>query len=572
MVNKRKYIYIGGFKMSVKPSLQEKLAKLRSVFVSQFPERQRQLKQHLEALQSQIGSTEQFKSLQTLHLTLHSLKGTAASFGFNDLANLSEQGETLAQKALDKQEILAYIKQLAQVVEHLQVELSKPSQQVSLTTDTQGNFTETLVQESTGASFGKLPLVYLCDDEPDQLSYLAEQLQSFGFRVQHFNTTESLRSAVLEQEPDAIIMDVQFPNGQTAGTEELLNLTKLTSKLIPSIVLSGHDDFNSRLSAVRAGAEAYFIKPARSLDLATSLDNLIAEPSEENLRILIVDDEPVAANYHSEILASAGMRTYTINQPNEILDALRKFNPDLVLVDIYMPGCDGIEMSRLIRQIPEYYSLPLVFLSSESKRDKQFYAMQVGVEGFITKPVIPEELITNVTLSAKRMRALRGLMVKDSLTGLYNHTTTSELKTAALQQAKRDSESLVMAMLDLDYFKRVNDTYGHMAGDKVLIALARLLKKNLRTSDVIGRFGGEEFVVLLKNTSLSEAEITLNNLREDFAKLVFVSGEHQFNVTFSAGLSAFPQCTTAVQLRLAADAALYKAKELGRNQIVISKG
>lgn len=129
-----------------------------------------------------------------------------------------------------------------------------------------------------------------------------------------------------------------------------------------------------------------------------------------------------------------------------------------------------------------------------------------------------------------------------------------------------------MVMLDLDYFKRVNDTYGHMAGDKVLIALARLLKKNLRTSDVIGRFGGEEFVVLLKNTSLSEAEITLNNLREDFAKLVFVSGEHQFNVTFSAGLSAFPQCTTAVQLRLAADAALYKAKELGRNQIVISKG
>ena len=242
-----------------------------------------------------------------------------------------------------------------------------------------------------------------------------------------------------------------------------------------------------------------------------------------------------------------------------------------MLVDMYMPVCNGAELAAIVRQIPEYVGLPIVFLSTETNAQKQFSAMEAGVDGFITKPVIPAELVSAVALRAERMRTLRGLMARDSLTGLYNHTTTTEILVSSLAHAVRQQEKLVMVMLDLDAFKNVNDTYGHMAGDQVIVALARLLKHRLRNTDVIGRYGGEEFALLLKDISSDTAEKLVNELREDFSKIIFNAGQQQFTCTFSAGISMYPSCNRAEELRMAADAALYQAKAKGRNQVVVSK-
>jgi diguanylate cyclase (GGDEF)-like protein len=197
--------------------------------------------------------------------------------------------------------------------------------------------------------------------------------------------------------------------------------------------------------------------------------------------------------------------------------------------------------------------------------------MEVGVEGFITKPVVPEELVSSVALRAERMRTLRGLMARDSLTGLYNHTTTTEMLVSSLAYAVRQKEKLVMVMLDLDAFKSVNDSHGHMAGDQVIVALSRLLKHRLRNTDVIGRYGGEEFALLLKDISSDTAEKLVNELREDFSKIIFSAGKQQFTCTLSAGISMYPSCSRAEDLRMAADAALYQAKSQGRNQVVVSR-
>ncbi len=155
------------------------------------------------------------------------------------------------------------------------------------------------------------------------------------------------------------------------------------------------------------------------------------------------------------------MVVHQIHSPAQIFDALKQFNPDLMLIDMYMPVCNGAELAALVRQVPEYVGLPIVFLSTETNAQKQFNAMQAGVEGFITKPVVPDELVASVILRAERMRTLRSLMARDSLTGLYNHTTTTEMLVSSLAHAKRQQESLVMVMIDLDAFKNVNDTYAY---------------------------------------------------------------------------------------------------------------
>lgn len=228
------------------------------------------------------------------------------------------------------------------------------------------------------------------------------------------------------------------------------------------------------------------------------------------------------------------------------------------------------ELASIIRQQPEHLGLPIIYLSSETDSQKQISAMSAGVEAFLTKPVQPEELVSAVRLRAERLRLLRSLMTRDSMTGLYNHSTTTELINKNLAQAHRDNSQHAMAMIDIDHFKQVNDTHGHLAGDQVIITLARLLKSRLRLSDIIGRYGGEEFVVLLKGINAEKAATLIDSLREDFALVDFHAGEVPFRCTFSAGISSFPAQPSTESLRLSADQALYRAKHHGRNQVVIS--
>ncbi|WP_114416602.1 GGDEF domain-containing response regulator [Marinospirillum perlucidum] len=559
-----------------KSTLQEKIARLRASFVSQLPKRLEEAQQHLQLLKAdpcmnRVAAVE-------LHRTFHSLKGTGYSFGFNELAGIAGEAESYTQQLLDlpddktppdwPDKIIGLLQELAsqaQILIYTDLQHDHPLQ-------TPFFEMESSAQEDTSLPEKPSRLIYICDDEEDQVTHLSYQLRCFGYQVEYFTQLQAFEAAVRQHQPDAVVMDVRFPSGGTAGTEALASLQKIIGEQLPTVVLSGRDDFEARLSAVRAGCHAYFTKPAKPLELATALDEVMEEEVFEPYRILIVDDEPEVAQYHTLILEEAGMLVYQLSQPGNVLAALQEFRPDLVLVDVYMPDCTGQELAAVIRQLPEHLSLPIVYLSSETDRQKQFSAMQVGVEGFITKPVIPEELVAAVALRAERMRSLRSLMVRDSLTGLYNHTTTTELIESALAQARRQQESLCMVMLDLDHFKQVNDTYGHVSGDQVLLALARILRHRLRSNDVVGRYGGEEFAILLKDVTPEKAVELVNQLREDFSRIRFGSGDKEFYCTFSAGISSFPAYNRAEELRIAADQALYKAKSQGRNQVKLDDG
>ncbi|GGC94022.1 GGDEF domain-containing response regulator [Vreelandella lutescens] len=544
------------------PSLHDKLNQLRQRFIEQLPAR---LQHITEQWQQSRASTEAEARLgPELHRFFHSLKGTGRSLGFERIALLADQGETALNEPTPSAHVIERVfVQLAEEQQRLQ---SLPGQQRALAALNSVEFAPTPIKTRSK----RQRLIYLCDDEPDQVGQLLHHLRCFGHEVVHFEDTDAFFNAVISRRPDAIIMDVQFPQGNTAGTETLTSLNKLTGERLPAIVLSAHGDFHSRLSAVRAGCNGYFTKPVKPLDLMLAVDELTTPLDDEPLRVLVVDDEPEVAAYHALLLEQAGMVVQQVNHPSDALTALERFSPDLLLVDVYMPVCSGEELANIIRQQPEHVGLPIIYLSSETDSQKQLSAMTAGVEAFITKPVVPEELVSAVQLRAERLRLLRSLMTRDSMTGLYNHSTTTDLISKALAQAHRDNTQHAMAMIDIDHFKAVNDTHGHLAGDQVIITLSRLLKTRLRMSDIIGRYGGEEFVVLLKGVSDERASELIDGLRHDFAQVDFHAGGAHFRCTFSAGISSFPIQPSTESLRLSADQALYRAKHQGRNQVVTS--
>jgi diguanylate cyclase (GGDEF)-like protein len=261
------------------------------------------------------------------------------------------------------------------------------------------------------------------------------------------------------------------------------------------------------------------------------------------------------------------MITAVLSDPLDALAQLTNFDADLLLLDMYMPRFTGIELAAAIRQHPSFASLPIVYLSSEKDVDKQLDAIAVGADDFLVKPVVPDRLISSVSARARRLRLLRGLVTQDPMTQLLNHAAFKERLKIELSRAARTRTSLVVGVLDIDFFKKVNDTYGHPAGDAVIKSLARLLKQRLRQDDVVARYGGEEFGIVLPDTDLLSAKVLLDGLRESFAELPQGAGAQSFHVTLSCGLAAFPALTEPGDLVESADQALYAAKQGGRNQV-----
>jgi diguanylate cyclase (GGDEF)-like protein len=196
--------------------------------------------------------------------------------------------------------------------------------------------------------------------------------------------------------------------------------------------------------------------------------------------------------------------------------------------------------------------------------------MGLGGDDFLTKPLRPDYLVSAVTSRIERYRQLRALMVRDSLTGALNHSTIKEFLNQELSRAGRQQTALSFVMIDLDHFKSVNDTYGHAAGDRVLRSLAHLLKKRLRHHDIVGRYGGEEFSVVLPATTGTMALKIMDELRADFAMVLHQSNDADFSVTFSCGIADFPRFETLGEISEAADKALYQAKQEGRNRVILA--
>jgi diguanylate cyclase (GGDEF)-like protein len=543
-----------------------KLKKIREAYIKQLPAQMEGIRASYSEF---VQGNQESAPLEDLHRRIHTMKGASASFRLSLLSSVAMAGEHLLQEAMQ-----AATPPDRFWHQRMQEYFTRMEHEISIIDPMQGM--ESQIQELAIAAEETIErerkLVYLCDDDSYQRLTLATQIGCFGFEVLSFGETDQLVNAVQSAPPDAIVMDIIFPDRPLGGSEVIQTIQSGRENPVPTVFISSQGSLANRLSAVRAGSSAYFVKPINMTELCSTLSLLTSAVKPEPYRIMIVDDEPHLAEYHALILQEAGMITLTVNDPLQVMSPLFEFKPDLVLMDMYMPGCNGMELAKAIRQIGIYFSIPIVYLSSETDIDKQYQAMQTGGDAFLTKPIEPQHLISSVVVRAERMKIIRSFMVRDSMTGLFNHTATKEHLDTVIANAQRKQEEVCFAMIDVDKFKAVNDTYGHPIGDRVLIALARLIRQRVRKADIVGRFGGEEFAVILPCCNISEAVVLLNELLESFAAVKFQTKDETFSCTFSCGIASLSLYGDATALNAGADEALYAAKHGGRNQIVAAKG
>lgn len=538
-----------------------KLKRIREAYIKQLPAQLEVIrKAYSDVVQSSCAITE----LETLHRSIHTLKGACASFGLKTVSTVAAGGELLAKEAinLDTPPDSVWHQKIKECLATLAEATTKID--LSQTIDTRAIELVAAAEISSGRD---QKVIYLCEDDSYQRLSLSTQIECFGFKVTAFAEPEQLGNAVQNSPPDAIIMDMIYPDRPTGGSETIEALRR-GGCTVPALFISSQNDFKSRLSAVRAGSSAYFIKPVNVTDLCATLDTLTNAVNPDPFRVLIVDDDPHLSELYATLLQSAGMITSVVNDPLKIMEPLIEFKPDLLLTDMYMPGCNGMELAKTIRQMGESISIPIIYLSSETDVGKQFQAMRMGGDEFLTKPISPENLIAAVAGRAGRMKIIRSFMIRDSMTGLFNHSTTKEYLEMMIAQAHRSGTEVCFAMVDVDKFKLVNDTYGHPMGDQVLITLARLLQQRLRKTDIVGRYGGEEFAIILPGCDITTAIEILDQLRESFAALRFPAANESFSSAFSCGVASLSLYKDVESICNAADSALYSAKEGGRNRVV----
>ena len=320
-------------------------------------------------------------------------------------------------------------------------------------------------------------------------------------------------------------------------------------------------DFESQQHALGAGCDACFAIGSAHAAIMARVVKLCSNEEDEPYRVLVVEDSKTAGLLICRTLSESGIESRAITRPQEVLTALADFQPDLVLMDMYMPGCNGVEVTRVIRQHAEFLSTPVVYLSGDSNVALQVDALRLGGDHFLTKPFNPVILNAVVKSKIDRYRALRRTMLHDSLTGLLNHTTSKQRLQTAINAASANGNTLSVAMVDIDHFKTVNDTYGHPMGDHVIRSLSWLLRQRLRKTDVVGRYGGEEFVIVLPGTHVEQAREVLDRI------LRHAVGDSWFSATFSGGISQWSPGLDSEALLKQADIRLYNAKRAGRNRL-----
>jgi len=534
-----------------------KAARLRALqerFSSELPSRLDAIQQEEESLRNNTSNRDTFLRL------VHSLAGSSGTFGYLKLGARAHELEQVIQQIGEAPADTEILMTVTQLLADLKLLMEAGPERISPV----GEPVITVEKNQED----QLSLIYMLEDDVSLAAETALQLEVFGYRVKVFHSVSGLRLGVAKKVPDVILADIHLPEGDDAGPKIAMELRESLAKNVPVIFISGHDSWYDRLNAVRAGGQFYLSKPVNFSKLLDGLDAVIGNSQQESpFRVLIVDDSKLLAEHYATVLQEVDVQTEVINAPDRILDVLSGFHPDLILMDIYMPGCSGMEAAQVIRQHTSYSNVPIVYLSTEQVRDQQLVALDMGGDDFLQKPISDQHLIASVQIRARRFRELTALMNKDGLTGLLNHITMKLTLEREVAQARRRSSSLSFVMLDIDHFKSVNDSYGHPAGDRVIKSLARLLSQRIRQGDIAARYGGEEFAIILPDTSGQAARFLIDELREQFSQIVFTHKSGEFGVSFSAGIATCPPNQDMDKLIAAADAALYQAKQDGRNQV-----
>lgn len=501
----------------------------------------------LEAVCSTLNqhrlSPEQYKAaLQTAH----SLAGSLGTFGFEAGSQLAHQLERELQLTADRstQELAP----LLHLVSQLRATIDRPLTPVAVPPPGQ-------------------PLLLIVDHDLTLAEALVKEAEHWGFQAAIALTLSAAREHLYSHHPNVVLLDLEFSQ-PTAGLTLLAELQHRKPP-VPVVVFTTDNSLTRRLEVLRQGGQVFLQKPVPTVQVLEKVNQVLQQTNPAEARILVVDDDPLILTLLKTLLDPWGLRVTPLQDPRNFWETLEACSPDLLILDVEMPHLNGIELCQVVRNDARWNSLPILFLTAHDAPDMVNQVFAAGADDFVHKPIIGPELVNRILNRLERIKLLRQMAETDPLTLVANrHKSTQDLEEF-LRLAKRHWQPLCLAVLDIDHFKQVNDSYGHAVGDAVLRHLGHLLRQSFRQEDVVARWGGEEFIIGLYGVVRADSVERLTTLLKNLRQHKFSAGEHHFQVTFSAGVAEFPQDGTDIQaLYRAADAALYQAKQNGRDQVL----
>lgn len=298
--------------------------------------------------------------------------------------------------------------------------------------------------------------------------------------------------------------------------------------------------------------------------------------------VLIIDDSPVIRERIIKTLGAFELfaRHFEAEDGLDGFKQLLSEPVDIVLCDLEMPRIDGFKFLNMIKSRPELADVPVIMLTGVGDRERKIKGLEQGASDYVTKPFDPEELVARVKIHLKikqlqdNLRRSNELLLElsntDYLTGLFNRRYLMKELEKEFQRSARKGSNLSLIILDVDYFKRVNDTYGHLQGDIVLQKVAQQLQKELRGYDIAARYGGEEFIAVLPDASVADAAFVAERIRAAIQELTFDGELHELTITVSLGVAGIKlsERGSVDDLIKLADDALYRAKSDGRNRVM----
>src|SRR5512143_603303 len=532
-------------------ALNDALAELRREYLFEAPGRLAELRKDVAAFRA--GETDAVPSLVQ---RFHRLAGSGGSYGFSEISEIARGGEHWLRHDPPAPGEVASVR-LEEMVDRLANAFDSAARERGLP-----------ARGPAVTEFGWRALVIGLDGR--LRTEVSTALVNTGFLVRTESGAGEPRELKLSERPDLVVV-VEDP----AGPDALSAATAWAGAgpVRPrSIVLISRSETTDRVRALASGIDTVIPAERVTVDLPTfakTLARIVSPPQ----RVLLVEKDDAQAEMLTQWLEQANAKVTHCIDGIAARDAMIREVPDLILTDTRLPGIDGLSLARLVRQDSRFGLTPIVFLTHHDTVADQIEALSAGADHFLTEPVDRELLTHLVVTRAERGRRLREMVHRDGLTGLLNHATLMAELEHAVEYARRHGEAFAFMMIDVDHFKRVNDRYGHIAGDQVLLHVARVFQTTARASDMIGRYGGEEFGMILRRTDRTGAGILANKLRTALSEQPAVVGAgEQIPVRVCIGISAYPEdAVTASDLALLADGALYRAKAGGRDRVEFTR-
>jgi diguanylate cyclase (GGDEF)-like protein len=508
--------------LSTEESFNQAMGQLWQQYQGLMIERLQVLQEAAQAIEAGLLTNE---TSQAASKAAHKLAGVLGMFGRDQGTQLARELETLLESGSASQQtrVPEFVQQLADL---LNLGLAAPPQP-------EGDLEPS-----------ELPPRLLWIGSDRQLGLELQSLtQADGLGWHLAETIAAGADWLTAHTPDLVVLQVDAVNPFTQGLPLLTNLTARTPA-IPSLVITDRNNLGDRIQMAAAGIQGILASPVTAAQLWDVASQTLQRHHTQAVNLLAVDDDPILLEALRPIVEPWGMRLTALSDPAQFWDVLHVTRPDLLILDVEMPGFNGIELCRAVRTDPQWQDLPIVFLTAHREAETVQQVFAAGADDYVTKPILGAELLTRITNRLERNQLLQTLSSRDSKTGLANQPhSQQELE----QLLHRDRAPVCLVVLTLSDLPQINSRYGHWVGHQVLKRWGEVLRTSLRGGEVVGYWDYGEFVIGVAGLSKTEATDRLSSVLALLRRQIFTAQGDRFQVNYTIGMAEFPEDGNTVQ-------------------------